>query len=58
MGDKELFQIEILWGTEIDGSIEPDVYTFTNQQELDGFKLGIAEACGWSTYEIVGEEDG
>ena len=53
---KETYQIKIRWGTDVDGPIEPDTYTFTTKQELDGFRLGIAVACGWSHYEILGEE--
>lgn len=48
-----MLQIQILWGDET----EPDTYTFRTQEELDGFRLGIAVACGWSTYKIVGEDD-
>ena len=30
---------------------------FRTQEELKGFRLGIAVACGWSKYKIVGEDD-
>ena len=48
-----MLQIQILWGDEI----ESDTFTFRTQEELDGFRLGIAVACGWSEYKIVGEDD-
>ena len=51
--NEKQFQIEILWADET----EPDTYTFRTQEELDGFRLGIAVACGWSKYKIVGEND-
>jgi len=57
---KEMFQIKIIWGYEI----EPNTYTFRTQEELEGFRLGIAVACDWSnsqpgifSYRIVGEDD-
>ena len=54
-----MLQIQILWGEKLPGSYEtePDTYTFRTQEELDGFRLGIAVACGWSDYKIVGEDD-
>ena len=51
--NEKQFQIEILWADET----EPDTYTFKTQAELKGFRLGIAVACGWSKYKIVGEDD-
>ena len=48
-----MLQIQILWGDET----EPDTYTFRTKEELEGFRLGIAVACGWHDYKIVGEDD-
>ena len=48
-----MLQIQILWGDEI----ESDTFTFRTQEELEGFRLGIAVACGWSEYKIVGEDN-
>ena len=44
-----MFQIQILWGEKLPGSYEaePETYTFRTQEELEGFRLGIAVACGW-----------
>ena len=53
---KEIFQIKIMWLNEYRDFVEPDTYTFTTQQELEGFKLGISVACGWYEYNIVRED--
>tara|TARA_R100000656_G_C3879639_1_gene114131 strand:+ start:260 stop:445 length:186 start_codon:yes stop_codon:yes gene_type:complete len=50
------YQISITWGTEVDGTALPETYTFKTKEELNAFRLGAAEACGWSDYNIEGEE--
>lgn len=43
-------KISILWGEVPETGDSAKTYEFATQAELDAFKLGVEEACGWMNW--------
>lgn len=50
-------EVKILWGAYPDKDAELQTYKFNTEAEMEAFKKGIDEACGWNDYEIMTEEE-
>ena len=51
-----MFKIKIQWGQEKD----PDyikTYEFDTKAELDAFRRGVDEGCGWHEWEVINQEE-
>lgn len=53
------FEVKIVWGSASTREENPDpsTYSFDTKAELVAFLEGVEEACGWSEYEIVEDEE-
>lgn len=51
------FEIKILWGAYPENDAELQTYKFKTTAEMEAFKQGISEACGWNDYQIMTERE-
>ncbi|MHC4216319.1 MAG: hypothetical protein ACYSWP_23455 [Planctomycetota bacterium] len=51
------FEVKVLWGAYPENDAKLQTYKFKTIAEMEAFKQGISEACGWNDYQIMTERE-